>query len=202
MARVTRTFVAAAIVCATALLIGLSARPASADVIDPPGACSAAGTWRSEGVRRASAELSSTDVIEIPQKDRVRWEGAVAGAAAEGPRREISGEVQVDIAGLGSATVDSWGGSSVRYANEGGHSYHLPSVLRNVQIRLHGEHREAPEGTSAFTRVCSGSVYVQVKGSTFSNPLSIAALVGMALSGAGMVSAGVARATTTRKVTT
>jgi hypothetical protein len=69
----------------------------------------------------------------------------------------------------------------VRYANTGDHEYDLPSFLVNVKMKLKGEHREAPEGSGAFTRICGGSVYVQIDGSTFSNPLAIAAIPGLAL---------------------
>ena len=66
-------------------------------------------------------------------------------------------------------------------------------MLLNVKMKLHGEHREAPEGSSAFERVCGGSVYLQVKAGRFENPLSLAALAGMVASGAGLASAGVVR---------
>jgi hypothetical protein len=62
-------------------------------------------------------------------------------------------------------------------------------------MRLHGEHREAPEEGGTFTRICGGSVYVQVKEGTFANPLSLAALAGMVATGAGLISAGVVRRT-------
>ncbi|MGQ0432512.1 MAG: hypothetical protein ACT452_08920 [Microthrixaceae bacterium] len=174
-------------------VVGLMATGvAHADVVDPSGACKASGHWVAEGVTRTSADYSSSDLIEIPQKDKVQWAGSV-GTGQQGARREISGEVEIDIAGVGSATIDDWGGSSVKYANKGNKKYDLPDVLLNVKIRLHGEHREAPEGSAAFKKVCGGSVYVQAKGATFSNPLSIASAVGMLLSGAGLVSAGMVR---------
>ncbi len=190
MGTVKRAF---GVLCGSGVLVLFAGMPASADVVDPEGACSAAGTWQEEGVTRSSPDFVPDDLIEIPQHDTVLWSGNVGGAAlgSEGPRREISGEVQVDIAGIGDATIDDWGQSSVRYANEGEHEYDVPDVLLNVKMRLHGEHREAPEGSAAFTRVCGGSVYVQVTGGTFANPLAIAALVGMLASGAGLVSAGV-----------
>ncbi|MEQ1786668.1 MAG: hypothetical protein ABL966_06420 [Acidimicrobiales bacterium] len=186
---------AVAAICGGGALVVLGALPAAADVVDPTGACGASGEWEAEGVTRASPDFVPDDIIEIPQEDTVRWSGNIAGneLGAEGPRREISGEVDVDIAGIGSATIDDWAGSSVRYANEGEHTYDIPDVLVNVKMRLHGEHREAPEGSGNFTRVCGGSVYLQVKGDTFGNPLAIAALVGMVASGAGLASAGVVR---------
>lgn len=192
MARAKR---AVAVLCGGGILAVLGVVPAGADVVDPEGACGAAGLWQEEGVERASPDFNPDDIIEIPQQDTVLWSGNVEGfdLGAEGPRREISGEVEVDIAGVGAATIDDWSGSSVRYANEGDHDYDMPDVLLNIKMRLNGEHREAPEGSSSFKRVCGGSVYLQVKSGTFSNPLSIAALVATVASGAGLASAGVVR---------
>jgi hypothetical protein len=165
------------------LPIVLAARPAGADVIDPEGKCFGAGTWTEEQVSRDSTMYDPSDTVEVPQADTVHWQGNIQGfdAGSEGPRRRISGEVELDILGLGAVTIDDWGGSSVRYANEGDHEYDFPSVLVNVKMKLQGEHREAPEAGGAFTRICGGSVYVQIEGSTFSNPLAIAAIPGLAL---------------------
>ncbi len=166
---------------------------AGADVIDPSGACNAAGTWEGDGVTRRSVDLAPDEVIAIPQEDTVLWSGDVGGEepAAEGPRRENSGEVEVDIAGIGSAEIDSWGrNSSVRYANEGEHDYDVPDVLLNVRVKLRGAHREAPEGSRAFEEVCHGSVYVQVQAGLFENPLTLAAIASFVVFGAGLVSAG------------
>jgi hypothetical protein len=161
-----------------------TAAPAGADVIDPAGKCFGSGVWTEEGETRDSTMYVPSDTVEIPQADTVHWTGNIQGFTLGqlGPRREISGEVQLDIMGLGDVPIDDWGGSSERYANEGDHEYDLPSVLINVKMKLEGEHREAPEGSSTFTRICGGSVYVQIEGSTFSNPLAIAAIPGLALS--------------------
>lgn len=174
--------------CGAAWLV-IATVPAGADVVDPEGSCSAVGQWQEEGVTRASTEFNSDDVIEIPQQDTVLWGGAVGDAQLgdEVERREISGEVEVDIAGIGSATIDDWGGSSVRAANEGEHEYDIPDILLNVKMRLHGEHREGG------VKVCSGSVYLQAKAGRFENPLAIAALIGMLATGGGLASAGVVR---------
>jgi hypothetical protein len=186
---------AVGILCIGAALLVLGAVPASADVVDPDGACTAAGQWQDEGVTRASPDFSSDDIIEIPQQDTILWAGGIGDAApgTEGPRREISGEIEVDIAGVGTAKIDDWGGSSVKLANNDEHEYDVPDVLLNVKMNLHGEHREAAEGSSDFKKICSGSVYLQVKAGRFENPLSLAALVLMVVFGISMVSAGIVK---------
>ena len=184
-----RTMVAAG-VGACALM--MTAAPVRADVVDPPGACTGQGTWASDGKTYKSTDYSPDDVITIPQKDTVAWEGAIKGYAVgdTGPRREISGEVEVDVAGLFSIPVDDWGGSSERYANQGEHEYDAPDTLVGIKIKLKGEHREAPEGSSSFTKVCSGSVYLKIDGS---NPATVGALVLAVLSGGLMLYSGVVK---------
>jgi hypothetical protein len=158
---------------------------AGADVIDPSGACSAEGTWRDEGVTRNAKDYVPSDVVVIPQEDVVAWKGGIGdGSTASGPEREISGEIAVDVAGIADLPIDDWDGPSERYANDGEYDYEVPDLLVNVKMKLHGEHRE--EGS----RVCGGSVYVQVEGGMFANPLAILFLALMVLCGAGMLSAG------------
>jgi hypothetical protein len=162
------------------------AQAAGAEVIDPAGACFGSGTWVDEGETRDSTMFDPGDVVEIPQADDVDWMGSVGGAQVgdEVERREISGEVQLDIAGVGTATIDDWGGTSVRAANEGTHDYDLPDVLINVKMKLKGEHRENG------TRICGGSVYVKVPGGAFENPVAIGALAGLVISGGALLWAG------------
>lgn len=162
--------------------------PAAADVIDPDGACAATGTWQEGGFTESSADHDPGDVIEIPRADTVSWEGSVGGAepGAEVDRREISGEVQVDLP-IGTATIDDWGGSSVRAANTGDHDYDLPKFLIGIEMTLHGEHREDGEV------VCSGSVGLVVDGDPMDNPLAFAGLGGMVVFGAGLALAGRAK---------
>jgi hypothetical protein len=152
-------------------------------VIDPEGACGASGTWVDEGVTRASADFDPEDVVVIPQEDTVAWEGGVGGATPgqTGPERDINGNVTVDVAGITTVPIDDWDGPSELYGNSGDYDYEVPDFLVNVKMKLQGEHSEAG------AKVCSGSVYVQVEGGTFSNPLAIAFLVLMVLSGAGIV---------------
>jgi hypothetical protein len=111
----------------------------------------------------------------------VAWQGNEKGYALgdTGPRRKIGGEVKLDLP-IGDATIDSWGGDSERYANEGEYSYDLPSVLIGIEMRLHGEHREND------VVVCSGEVNVKIIGSVWSNPLSYAA-IGVLVLSAGML---------------
>jgi hypothetical protein len=162
------------------------ALPAGADVIDPEGACSASGVWTNEGVARASRDFDQDDVVIIPQEDTVAWEGGVGDATpgATGPERDISGTVEVDIAGVGTVPIDDWDGPSVLYGNSGEYEYEVPDFLVNVKLKLQGDHSESG------SQVCSGSVYLQVEGDTLSNPLTIAFLVLLLLTGAGMLYAG------------
>jgi hypothetical protein len=85
---------------------------------------------------------------------------------------------------IGSVTVDSWGGESVKYANEGLRPYNLPAILGGVKMRLHGEHRDDD------LVACSGAVNIQVAGSPLKNPLTYVTLGLLLMSGAGLVGAG------------
>lgn len=163
----------------TALVV--PARPAGADVVTPPGECVASGHWQKAGLDEASGDHDPNDVIEVPRADTVAWQGNIKGYAlgADGPSRAIAGAVKLDLP-IGDATIDSWGGTSVRYANEGEHKYNFPSVLTGIKMKLHGEHRE--NGSV----LCSGSVYVKIAGSVWSNPLAYAAL-GLLVISAGML---------------
>lgn len=167
------------------------ATAAGADVVSPPGACTGTGSWQEGGISEASVDHVPSDVIEVPRSDTVSWFGSVGDATLgeEVPRREISGEVQIDLP-IGTVTIDDWGGSSVRAANEGTHSYDLPELVIGIEMALHGAHRENG------SEVCSGSVNVVVDGGAFDNPLAYAGLAGMVISGAALAFAG--RATFTK----
>jgi hypothetical protein len=159
----------------------IPAAPVHADVVTPPGQCVASGVWQKAGLDETSEEHQTSDVIEIPASDTVAWKGNEKGYAVgdTGPARAIGGEVKLDLP-IGDATIDSWSGNSVRYANEGEHSYDLPSVLIGIEMRLHGEHRENN------VVVCSGEVNVKIIGSVWSNPLSYGA-IGLLVISAGML---------------
>ena len=184
MGRSTRRALAA--MCVGGAVLVSAAAPAGADVIDPSGACQASGTWENEGVRRASGDFVPDDVVIIPQEDVVAWEGGVGGATPgeTGPERDISGVVEVDVAGVATIPIDDWDGPSELYGNSGTYDYEVPDILVNVKLKLQGEHSEAG------SKVCSGSVYLQVEGGMLSNPLAILFLVLMLLTAAGLFVAG------------
>jgi hypothetical protein len=183
MARALRRCVAAAAIAVIGSWTGATA--VGADVVTPPGSCVGAGTWQDGGFSEASTEHVSSDVIKVPREDTVDWAGAIGNAqlGAEVPRREIAGKVEAKLpAPLGWITIDDWGGSSVRAANEGSHHYNLPSVLVGVKVKLRGEHHDAGKLT------CEGSVFLQIEGG--SNPLKIGAIGGMVVFGALLAYAG------------
>ncbi len=169
----------------TPVLLVATPVPVAADVIVPAAGCFVSGHWQTEGAPRTSPEFLPGDVITIPLADTVKWAGNEKGfrLSDTGPRRTISGEVVVDLP-IGTMTVDSWGGESVKYANEGLRPYDLPGILGGVKMRLHGEHRD--DGVVA----CSGTINVKVAGSPLTNPMTYVALGLLLMSGAGLVGAG------------
>jgi hypothetical protein len=178
-----RLLFAAGLGCAS---LAVAAVPASADVISPPGACAGSGTWVNGQFSENSASHVPSDVIKVPLKDTVRWAGSEHGAplGSKAARREIAGSVWITFPLGQKATVESWGGSSVRYANTGEHKYNFPSVLGGLKIKLSGEHKDGGKLT------CSGSVYLQLEGGGFKNPLAWAGLGGMVVTAAGLMFAG------------
>ncbi len=175
-----------ALAVAGAVVVALVATTgtAAADVVDPPGACVGSGTWQEGRLPETSTKHVPSDVITIPRKDVVSWSGAIGGAQLgdEVPRREIAGKVELQLPPpVGWITIDDWGGNSVRAANEGVHDYDLPSLLGGVKMKLRGQHSDAGSLT------CSGSVFVQIDGSS---PLLIAGIVGLVLSGGVLLYSG------------
>lgn len=158
MAKLRQGFLAAVVVAAG---IGVAPAAASADVISPPGECVAAGHWLNSGQTESSTTHNPGNVIKIPAKDTVQWAGNIKGYAlgSTGPRRQIAGSVDFELP-IGSATIDSWGRSSVRYANTGQHKYNLPSILKGIKMKLQGSHSENGKV------LCSGSVYVEISGTS------------------------------------
>jgi hypothetical protein len=164
-------------------IVMCTASPAGAELM-PRKTCFGKGHWVTENKDRNSTQYNPSDVVEVPQKDTVEWAGNEdqRKLGYSGARRPISGEVQLDILGLSTVDIDTWGGSSIRYANQGTHKYDMPSFLVGVKMKLKGEHREAG------VKKCGGSVYVKIKGDT--NPLKIGSIAGLVLSSLGLIAAG------------
>jgi hypothetical protein len=171
--RVTCLTGAAGVIVGTGVMLGLVGT-AGADVVTPPGACSARGTFASTGVTDSSSEFVPSDIVKIPQSDTVHWEGNEKSYAvgSTGPSRAIDGAVTLTLP-IGSATIWHWGGTSTRYANEGSETYNLPSIVDNVKLTLSGYQKDAG------TTTCSGSIYVEVTASTFKSPLTYGSLAGI-----------------------
>jgi hypothetical protein len=160
---------------------------ASADVVTPANTCTATGAWVTGGFTKSSTAYSSNDVVMVPQKDTVNWQGHEFGKPIGyvGPARAIDGAVQVHVPFGLDVSIWHWSGShSQRYSNEGQESYNVPSVLIGVKLKLSGYENEGGR------RVCTGSVYVEVAGSKTKNPIGWAGIGGTALFGAGLLAAG------------
>lgn len=125
------------------------------------GPCSGSGTFRNgleSGGGSFTVDASTGEVITVPLKDDVAWEGAIAIPARQRP---VSGWVRIDLPWpLGGIDIDTWGKDG-RVAgavdNSGTESYDLPSVIpRGVEFRLEGEHHDVED--------CSGYALIQVEG--------------------------------------
>jgi|HubBroStandDraft_1064217.scaffolds.fasta_scaffold15902_2 hypothetical protein len=165
----------------------LASGPASADVVSPPGACSASGDFTHAKLTVHSTAYVPSDVIVVPRVDVVQWSGHEHGRPAGyvGEKRPIAGAVRLVLPGSFDVSLWSWADAeSTRYANAGAESYRLPSILIGVKLKITGY--EADAGRT----VCSGSVFVEVAGSDFANPLGWVALGGSALFLVGLVVAG------------
>jgi hypothetical protein len=168
-------------------LVALPTALASADVVTPMGACTASGQWAHAGFTRNSTDYSPSDVVLVPQRDVVNWEGHEFGKPIGyfGPARAIDGAVQLHIPFGVNVSIWHWSGQhSQRYSNRGQESYNLPSALIGIKLKLSGYENDDKN------RVCTGSVYLEVSGSKLKNPVGWAGLVGTAVFLAGLVIAG------------
>jgi hypothetical protein len=154
----------------------LPAAVASADVVTPPGACTASGQWQTAGLNDVSTDFEPSSVIKVPQRDRVSWQGHEHGEPLGyfGATRPIDGALKISLPyGLPDVTIWHWGGhDSARYSNAGQKSYHLPAALIGIKLKLSGFEKDSG------TLVCSGSVYVEVTGSKTKNPIGWVAIGG------------------------
>jgi hypothetical protein len=167
--------------------IAFASGPASADVVSPPGACSATGDFTHAKLTVHSTAYVPSDVIVVPPVDVVQWSGHEHGKPIGyvGEKRPIAGAVRLVLPGSFTVSLWSWAeGTSTRYANAGAESYRLPSILIGVKLKVTGFEDDAGR------TVCSGSVFVEVAGSKFANPLGWVSLAGSALFLLGLVAAG------------
>jgi hypothetical protein len=160
--------------------------PAGADIMTPEGVCQGSGHFAGADFTVRSKDHDPSDVIDIPEKDRVRWRGAVKGGQLKDKkdRRDIDGEVVVVLPAGQTIRIESWDKSTEKVANRGFRKYSFPFFFKGVKMKVEGHHDEAGK------RVCSGSIYVKVKGSGLSNPLAWAAIAGLVISGGLLVFAG------------
>jgi hypothetical protein len=175
------------LVLVVAPLWAVAGAPAGADVVSPPGACTAIGIWKKGSITEKSVDHSSSDVIKIPHHDIVGWKGTLEGGKfgkKTSSRRDISGSVVIVLPLSQKLTVDTWDKATVKTANKGRHGYNLPSFFTGVKFKLKGHHDENGQ------QVCSGSVYLQVDGSSTSNPLLWASIVGIVVGLGGLLLAG------------
>jgi hypothetical protein len=166
--------------------IALAAGPAAADVVSPPGACTATGQFSQARLTVHSTAYVPSDVIVVPRADIVQWSGHEHGRPIGyvGPKRPISGAVQLVLPGSFDVSIWHWGDAeSARYSNAGAESYRLPAILIGVKLRVQGFEKDGGR------TVCAGSIYVEVAGSRWKNPLGWVGLAGSVLFLAGLVAA-------------
>ena len=166
----------------------LGAAPATAEINGP---CSGSGAFekgtKAGGPFTVTAEnVAPNEVIEVPLKDTVHWQGSIEGASGT---REFAGSVEVDLPWpLGTATIDTWGGSTDKTGNEGDKTYSLSkTVPRGVEFEVTGQHSENGKV------VCSGTVKVKVEGGPFDSPLTPIGIGGTVVSGVGLALAGLSK---------
>jgi len=167
--------------------LALASGPAAADIVSPPGACTATGHFGHANLTEHSTADVPSDVIVVPQADVVQWSGHEHGRPIGyvGLKRPISGAVQLVLPGSLAVSIWHWGDAeSARYSNAGAESYRLPSILIGVKLQLTGFEKDSGR------TVCQGSIYVEVAGSTFKNPLGWVGLAGSVLFLGGLVVAG------------
>ncbi|MEY2402556.1 MAG: hypothetical protein QOD38_107 [Acidimicrobiaceae bacterium] len=159
-------------------LFVLVSPPAAAAPTVVNGPCTGEGTFKDGGFTKTASE---TGVVEIPRKDDVAWQGAIAIPPTESA---YSGKIELETpAGMPAISIDSWSGSSDSIANAGVKHYDIPSwVPANVEFKVKGTHTQG-----GIT--CSGFVKLKIKGSAV-GPFSIASLVGTGLTGLGLLLAG------------
>jgi hypothetical protein len=170
-----------------AIVVGLGfvgAAPAAAEIDGP---CTGSGEFEN-GTKDAGSftvDGDTSDVVEVPLKDTVHWEGAIDASG----ERDYSGSIEVDLPWpLDAATIDTWDGTTDETGNSDEKSYDLPSAVpRGVEFEVTGHHSEDGEV------VCSGTVKVKVEGGAFDSPIAPVGIAGTVISGVGLALAGLSK---------
>lgn len=152
-----------------------SAGTAAAHVVND-NACRGSGTFRGSAL---TVDLGSVgdNVIVIPRKDTVDWQGAVTS-----PPGINSGSISVDLPPpFGEVEIESWSGDSQITATSGTREYDLPSVVPSgVELKVVVSHTDQ-NGS------CSGYVRFEVAGGPYDSLLPPISFLGTAITGATLV---------------
>ena len=151
-------------VFAAALVGGVLVAGSSPAAAQLDGPCSASGQWQDTDLF-VDAEAVGDEVVTIPRKDTVSWEGSVSA-----PPGVHHGAIWLELPPpFGSVQIDSWGGEGVTTSNFGDEEYDIPKfVPAGVEFRVAGEHIEE-NGT------CTGYVNIKIKGGLTDSPVFYAA---------------------------
>lgn len=169
------------------LTIGVSAAPAGA-IVDGPctGDASFAETAGGPTVASVTADQSLDDVVIVPKKAVVTYNGAIV---IDPPSEPISfvGAISAEVAGIGSIEVFDWKGETKEVSiSNGTDSYEVPSwvpggtgTILVTATHLHGE------------VTCVAQVNVALDGSP--GAAAVIAATGTVLFAAGTIGAGFKR---------
>ena len=158
--RLIRILVAVAIIALVPILTASAAHAALA------GPCTGTGT-----INGKVYDPKIDDLAVVPRAGEVHWRGTVKPVRGT---RAIEGTVYLKLPPpFGHVVIGNgtWNGRSSRYANSGVYTYNLPAVLVGPKFTLFGHHAERGKV------VCTGSIDVQISGSTLKNPAFIASLL-------------------------
>ncbi|MDO8389615.1 MAG: hypothetical protein Q7V57_03925 [Actinomycetota bacterium] len=151
-----------------AVMVG-SGSPAAAQL---EGECSGSGVWKDSDLA-VDAESVGDELVTIPRKDTVDWQGSVSG-----PPGEYSGSIWIELPPpFGKVEIDNWGGTSDNNNNAGSEDYDLPKLVpAGVEFKVVGEHTDS-------NGHCEGYVRLEIEGGAFDSPIIWGALVLTALTG-------------------
>lgn len=160
---------------ALGVVLAPSAGTMAAHVVSSNG-CHGSGTFR-DGTLTVDVGSVGDDVILIPRRDTVSWQGSVPS-----PPGIYSGSISVDLPPpFGEVEIDSWSGDSQTMATSGTREYDLPSVVPSgVELKMVVSHSDQ-NGS------CSGYVRFEVAGGPYDSLLPPMSFLGTAITGAALV---------------